>query len=82
MDLLIPEVGTIIWMLIAAGFVFFILVKWGFPIITRMVDERNEYIDKSLLAAKEAGDTITARRLAVAVVKHTENDKEAGTDDD
>ncbi len=29
-----------------------------------------------------AGDTITARRLAVAVVKHTENDKEAGNDDD
>ena len=58
MDLLIPEVGTIIWMLIAAGIVFFILVKWGFPIITRMVDERNEYIDKSLLAAKEANERL------------------------
>ena len=54
MDLLIPEVGTIIWMLIAAGIVFFILVKWGFPIITDMVDKRNEYIDKSLEAAKKA----------------------------
>ena len=58
MDLLIPEVGTIIWMLIAAGIVFFILVKWGFPMITRMVDERNEYIDKSLLAAKEANERL------------------------
>ena len=54
MDLLIPEVGTIIWMLIAAGIVFFIVVKWGFPIITDMVDKRNEYIDKSLEAAKKA----------------------------
>ena len=54
MDLLNPEVGTIIWMLIAAGIVFFILVKWGFPVITDMVDKRNEYIDKSLDAAKKA----------------------------
>ena len=48
MDMLNPEVGTLIWMLIAAGIVFFILSKWGFPIITDMVDKRNEYIDKSL----------------------------------
>ena len=60
MDLLIPEVGTIIWMLIAAGIVFFILVKWGFPMITRMVDERNEYIDKSLDAAKKANEEAQA----------------------
>ena len=58
MDLLIPEVGTIIWMLIAAGIVFFILVKWGFPMITDMVDKRNEYIDKSLDAAKKANERL------------------------
>ena len=40
MDLLIPEVGTIIWMLIAAGIVFFIVVKWGFPI--KSVMKRSE----------------------------------------
>ena len=38
--------------------VFFILVKWGFPAITGMVDERNEYIDKSLQAAKEANERL------------------------
>ena len=58
MDLLNPEVGTLIWMLIAAGIVFFILVKWGFPVITDMVDKRNEYIDKSLDAAKEANERL------------------------
>ena len=58
MDLLIPEVGTIIWMLIAAGIDFFILVKWGFPMITDMVDKRNEYIDKSLDAAKKANERL------------------------
>ena len=58
MDLLIPEVGTLIWMLIAVGIVFFILVKWGFPMITDMVDKRNEYIDKSLDAAKKANERL------------------------
>jgi len=58
MDLLNPEVGTLIWMLIAAGIVFFILVKWGFPVITDMVDKRNEYIDKSLDAAKKANERL------------------------
>lgn len=54
MDLLIPETGTLVWMLLAAGIVFFILVKWGFPLITGMVDKRNDFIDKSMASAKEA----------------------------
>ena len=58
MDLLIPEVGIIIWILIAAGIVFFILIKWGFPIIIDMVDKRNEFIDKSLDAAKQANERL------------------------
>ncbi|MCQ2066450.1 MAG: F0F1 ATP synthase subunit B [Bacteroidaceae bacterium] len=58
MDLLIPETGTIIWMLLAAGIVFFILMKWGFPMLTDMVDKRNDYIEKSLKAAKEANDRL------------------------
>lgn len=52
--MLTPEAGTLIWMLIAFGIVFLILVKWGFPVITRMIDKRTEFIDKSLQSAKEA----------------------------
>ncbi len=58
MDLLIPETGTLVWMLLAFGIVFFILVKWGFPLITGMVDKRNDYIDKSLAAAKKANERL------------------------
>ena len=58
MDLLIPETGTLVWMLLAAGIVFFILVKWGFPMITDMVDRRSDYIDKSLDAAKKANERL------------------------
>ena len=49
-----PEVGTLIWMLIAVGIVFFILIKWGFPMITKSVDQRKEYIDASLEKAEQA----------------------------
>ncbi|GAB6962817.1 F0F1 ATP synthase subunit B [Prevotella fusca JCM 17724] len=34
--------------------VFFILWKWGFPSIIKMVNERKEYIDESLAKAEEA----------------------------
>lgn len=58
MDLLTPEAGTIFWMLVAAGIVFFVLIKWGFPIIINMVDKRNEFIEKSLGAAREANERL------------------------
>ena len=54
MSLLQPESGLLFWMLITFGVVFFILGKYGFPVITKMVEKRTEYIDKSLKSAKEA----------------------------
>ncbi|MBQ0096007.1 MAG: F0F1 ATP synthase subunit B [Bacteroidetes bacterium] len=76
MDLLIPEVGTLIWMLIAAGIVFFILVKWGFPMITDMVDRRSDYIDKSLEAAKKATERLEGIQTECdALLKETRAEK-------
>jgi F-type H+-transporting ATPase subunit b len=54
MSLLLPESGLLFWMLITFGVVFFILAKYGFPVITKMVEKRTDYIDKSLESAKEA----------------------------
>ncbi|MDR1372818.1 MAG: F0F1 ATP synthase subunit B [Dysgonamonadaceae bacterium] len=54
MDLLKPELGLLFWMLIAFGVVFFVLAKFGFPVIVKMVEERKTFIDKSLESAKEA----------------------------
>lgn len=53
MSLLIPDSGLLFWMTLSFGIVFFILAKWGFPVITRMADERKAYIDNSLLKADE-----------------------------
>lgn len=54
MDLLLPEVGLLFWMLVSFVVVLFILTKFGFPIITKMVNDRKDYIDQSLKAADEA----------------------------
>ena len=53
MSLLSPDIGLLFWMMLSFGVVFFIVAKWGFPVVVRMVEERKEYIDKSLQAADE-----------------------------
>ena len=58
MSLLTPDSGLLFWMVIVFGIVFVILAKYGFPVITRMVDERKQYIVKSLLAAREANEQL------------------------
>lgn len=56
--LLKPEFGLVFWMLICFGFVFFILAKYGFPVITKMVNDRKKYIDDSLDAAHQANEQL------------------------
>lgn len=41
-------------MVLIFGIVFLILLKWGFPTITSMVEKRNEHISESLKMAAEA----------------------------
>ena len=53
MSLFTPDAGLLFWMVIIFGLLFFILAKWGFPLITSMVDKRSAAIDKSLKDAKE-----------------------------
>ena len=54
MSLLLPDSGLLFWMTLVFLVVFFILKKWGFPPIIKMVNERKEYIDESLAKAEEA----------------------------
>ena len=58
MSLLVPDSGLLFWMLLSFGIVFFLLAKFGFPIIVKMVEERKAYIDHSLEAAKEANSQL------------------------
>ena len=60
MSLLVPDSGLLFWMLLSFGIVFFVLAKYGFPVITGMVDKRKEYIDHSLVVAKEANEQLAS----------------------
>ena len=75
MGLLTPDPGLVIWMIIIFGIVFFILAKYGFPVIIRMVDERKAYIDDSLKAARKANEElagIKAESDAILAKAHEE----------
>lgn len=54
MSLLMPETGLIFWMLLAFGILFFILAKFGWPVVTRAIEKRTNYINDSVKAADEA----------------------------
>lgn len=54
MSLLTPDSGLLFWMLISFGIVVFVLAKFGFPVILKMVEERKAYIEESLLMAEKA----------------------------
>jgi len=54
MSLITPDFGLLFWMVIIFGLVFFLLAKFGFPIITGMVEKRSDHIADSLKAAEEA----------------------------
>ena len=58
MNLLLPESGLLFWMTIIFAIVFFLLAKFGFPVITGMVEKRNQRINDSLEAARVAEGAI------------------------
>jgi F-type H+-transporting ATPase subunit b len=62
MNLLTPDPGLLFWMLVSFGIVFFVLAKFGFPVIVKMVEQRKAYIDQSLEAAKQANEQLKGIR--------------------
>ena len=58
MELMLPDTGLLFWMTIIFGLVVFILAKFGFPLITGMVEKRNKRIEDSLEAARVAEEAI------------------------
>ncbi len=53
MNLITPDFGLLFWMVVIFGLVFFLLAKFGFPIITDMVYQRSAKIQQSLKDADE-----------------------------
>lgn len=78
MSLLTPELGLVFWMLLSFLIVFGVLAKFGFPVITGMVDKRRARIEEGLAAAKEATERLqsveqeAARLISEAEQKQAE----------
>ncbi|MDR0757781.1 MAG: F0F1 ATP synthase subunit B [Tannerella sp.] len=74
MSLLTPDFGLLFWMTLSFGIVFGLLAKFGFPVITQMVDERKEYIRRSLDNADEANRQLeNIRQQSEAILKEAQN---------
>ena len=67
MSLITPDFGLLFWMTLIFAIVFFILAKFGFPLITDMVAKRQERIDRSIADARE----IEARMKTFAAEQET-----------
>lgn len=52
MELITPAFGLIFWMLIGFGILFFLLAKFAWPVITKAIADRENYIQEQLDAAE------------------------------
>ncbi len=58
MQLFSPDPGLLFWMALSFAVVFFVLAKFGLPVIIGAVNKRKEFIEKSLVAAEEANERL------------------------
>lgn len=58
MGLLTPDPGLLFWMIVVFAVVFFVLAKYGFPVVIKMVEDRKAYIDESLKSARAANEQL------------------------
>lgn len=58
MSLITPDFGLLVWMTLIFGIVFFVLAKWGFPMITDSVQKRADRINESIKKAREAEERL------------------------
>lgn len=63
MSLITPDIGLVFWMVVIFGVVFFILARFGFPIITRSVEKRSNHIRESLAEAEKARQSVEQAAL-------------------
>lgn len=60
---LTPDLGLLFWMFLAFVIVFGVLAKFGFPVITKMVEDRKKYIDESLQNARIANEKLSRVKI-------------------
>ena len=58
MELFTPDFGLVFWMFVAFIVLFFVLWKWGWPVIIKNMDSRADTIDKGVEYAKQAKEQL------------------------
>ena len=76
-SLLTPDPELLFWMLLAFVIVFIILAKFGFPVITKMVEDRKNYIDESLKKAREANEKLANIQSESELIMRQAREKQA-----
>lgn len=62
MELFTPDFGLIFWMFVSFAVLFFVLAKWGWPVILKGIDQRAELIDKGVEYAQNAKEQLDHAR--------------------
>jgi F-type H+-transporting ATPase subunit b len=77
MSILNPEFGLLFWMLLTFSIVFFILAKFGFPVILKSIEARKAFIEKGVEDAKKAEDQLAmAQQTCNAMIKEAQAKKD------
>lgn len=74
---MIPDTGLLFWMLIAFGILFFVLARFGWPLITGVVERRNERITKALSDAAAARQLLATLKLQEEIILQQSRDEQA-----
>ncbi len=62
MELFTPDFGLVFWMFVAFILLFFVLWKFGWPVIIKNMDSRADTIDKGVEYAKQAKEQLDNAR--------------------
>ncbi|MBO4995844.1 MAG: F0F1 ATP synthase subunit B [Muribaculaceae bacterium] len=62
MELFTPDFGLIFWMFVAFAVLFFVLYKWGWPVIIKGIESRADLIDKGVEYAQNAKEQLDHAR--------------------
>lgn len=77
MSIITPDFGLFFWMTIVFLVVLFILWKYGFPAIVKMVNDRKAYIDDSLRKAHEANEKLANLKAESETLLQEAREKQA-----
>lgn len=82
MELITPSSGLLFWMVLIFAIVFFLLAKFGFPVITGMVAKRSEHIEQSLKEAEQAREELAnMEKIRQEMINKTRTEQHAMLED-